>query len=109
MNHRKIDAPLAAALDEIKNAGEPLLSIFIYTARSHDESATTFLNSLGVRVYSAHQEIFTATVSPHTVKELSQQPWVRYVKLSQKLQLRNQDQTLSAEKHRRVVSAKFGG
>ena len=89
MNYQKVDATLAAALDEIKNAEEPTLAVFIYTARSRDETATIFLNGLGVRVYSTHQEIFTATVSPHTVKELSQQPWVRYVKLSQKLNLRN--------------------
>jgi hypothetical protein len=85
MNYRKVDATLAAALDEIKSAEEPMLAVFIYTAKSRDETATTFLNGIGVRVYSKNQEIFTATVSPHTVKELSQQPWVRYVKLSQKL------------------------
>ncbi len=89
MNYHKVDAPLAAAVDEIKNAEEPLLAVFIYTAKSRDETATTFLNGIGVRVYSKNQEIFTATVSPHTVKELSQQPWVRYVKLSQKLHLLN--------------------
>jgi hypothetical protein len=89
MNHRKIDATLAAALDEIKSAEEPLLSVFIYTAKSRDETATIFLNGIGVRVYSTNQEIFTATVSPQTVKKLSQQPWVRYVKLSQKLHMLN--------------------
>jgi hypothetical protein len=46
----------------------------VYTAKSCDETATTFLNGIGVRVYSKNQEIFTATVSPYTVKELSQQP-----------------------------------
>lgn len=89
MNYHKVDAPLAAALDEIKSAEESLLAVFIYTAKSRDETATTFLNGIGVRVYSKNQEVFTATVSPHTVKELSQQPWVRYVKLSQKLHLLN--------------------
>lgn len=89
MNHHKIDATLAAALDESKNPEEPMLAVFIYTAKSRDETATIFLNGLGVRVYSKNQDTFTATVSPHTVKELSQQPWVRYVKLSQKLHLLN--------------------
>lgn len=89
INYRKVDAPLAAAVDEIKNTEEPTLAVFIYTAKSRDETATTFLNGLGIRVYSAHQEIFTATVSPHTVKELSQQPWVRFVKLSQELHMLN--------------------
>ncbi len=89
MNNRKVDAMLAAALDEIKSAEEPLLAVFIYTAKSRDETATIFLNDIGVRVYSANQQIFTATVSPHTVEELSHQPWVRYVKLSQKLHMLN--------------------
>ena len=89
MNYHKVDAPLAAAVDEIKNAEEPLLAVYIYTAKSRDESATIFLNGLGVRVYSKNQDTFTATVSPHTVRELSQQPWVRYVKLSPKLHMRN--------------------
>lgn len=81
MNYHKIDATLVAALDEIKNADEPMLSVFIYTAKSRDETATIFLNGIGVRVYSKNQDTFTAIVSPHTIKELSQQPWVRYVKL----------------------------
>lgn len=89
MNHRKIDAPLAAAVAEIENAEEPMLAVFIYTAQSRDEAATIFLNGIGVRVYSKNQEIFTATVSPQTVKKLSQQPWVRYVKLSSKLHILN--------------------
>jgi len=89
MNYRKVDAPLAAAVDEIKSPEESLLAIFIYTAKTRDETATIFLNGIGVRVYSKNQEIFTATVSPQTVKKLSQQPWVRYVKLSQKLHLLN--------------------
>ncbi len=89
MNYPKIDATLAAALDESKSAEEPLLAVFIYTAKSRDETATIFLNGIGVRVYSPNQEIFTATVSPQTVKKLSQQPWVRYVKSSQKLHMLN--------------------
>lgn len=89
INYRKVDAPLAAAVEEIENTEDPTLAIFIYTARSRDEAATIFLHRLGIRVYSTNQEIFTATVSPHTVKELSQQPWVRFVKLSQKLHMLN--------------------
>jgi hypothetical protein len=56
MNYRKVDATLAAALDEINNAEEPLLAVFIYTAKSRDETATIFLNGIGVRVYSKNQE-----------------------------------------------------
>lgn len=89
MNYRKIDAPLVAAVDEIKNAEEPLQAVFIHTAKAPDETATTFLKAMGVRINSPQQKIFTANLSPHAVKELSQQPWVRYVKLSQKLHMLN--------------------
>lgn len=85
MNYQKLDAALAAAVDESKSAEEPLLAVYIYTAKSRDESATVFLNGLGIRVYSKNQDTFTAIVSPRTVKKLSQQPWVRYVKLFPKL------------------------
>jgi len=39
MDYHKVDAPLAAAVDEIENAEEPTLAVFIYTAKSRDETA----------------------------------------------------------------------
>jgi hypothetical protein len=88
MNYRKLDARLAAALVEMENPEEPALSVFIHLAQAPDSSAATFLKTLGVKA-PARQQIVTAKVSPHAVAELSMQPWVRYVKLSQPLHMRN--------------------
>lgn len=82
MNYDKLDPLLAAAVDKSTNDEAPLLPIYIYTAKARDESATIFLNGIGVRVYSKNQDTFTAAVSPQTVKSLSLQPWVRYIKFS---------------------------
>jgi hypothetical protein len=62
MNYGKADTPLAAAVDEIKNTEEPMLAVFRFIAKAADEAATTFLNGIGVMVYSICQQIFTATV-----------------------------------------------
>jgi hypothetical protein len=88
MNYRKLDARLAAALDEMKNPEEPALAVFIHMVQAPDSSAATFLKEIGVKVVS-RQQIVTAKVSPRAVAELSKQPWVRYVKLSQPLHMRN--------------------
>jgi hypothetical protein len=89
MNYRKLDAKLTAALDEMENPEEPKLLVFIHIAPTSDSSATTFLEEIGVKVASTRQQIFTAKISPREVKELSEQPWVRYVKLSQPLRMLN--------------------
>lgn len=94
MNYRKLDTRLAAALDEMQNNGdrdltEPALSVFIHMAQAPDSAATRFLKEIGVKLTSAQQQIITAKVSPRAVEELSQKPWVRYVRLSQKLRLLN--------------------
>ncbi|MDZ7361842.1 MAG: hypothetical protein ONB46_14115 [candidate division KSB1 bacterium] len=84
MNYRKLDAKLAAVLDEMEDPEEAALSVFIYMASRPDPAASTFLKKIGVKV-SGQQQIVTAQVSPRAVKELSKQPWVRAVKLSRTL------------------------
>ncbi len=84
MNYRKLDAKLAAVLDEMENSEEAALSVFIYMTPRPDPNASTFLKEIGVKV-SARQQIVTAKVSPRAVEELSKQPWVRAVKLSRPL------------------------
>lgn len=89
MDNSKIDAVLAAALDEMKNPEERVLSVFIHTAQKVDLTETTFLREIGVRGATAGKRVFTATLSPRAVEELSKQPWVRYVKLSNRLRMVN--------------------
>jgi hypothetical protein len=87
MNYQKLDAALAMAVDEVENPQEATLVVFIHTEKSLNTQAVTFLNSLGIKGVMDDTDIYTATVSASTVSELSQQPWVKSIKLSQKLRL----------------------
>ncbi|BAZ11129.1 hypothetical protein NIES4071_29550 [Calothrix sp. NIES-4071] len=86
MNYQKLDAALAMAVSEVEDPQEPSLVVFIHTDNL-DTQAITFLNRLGIKGVTNNTDIYTATVSSSTVSELSQQPWVKSIKLSQKLRL----------------------
>ncbi|GAB4533624.1 MAG: hypothetical protein Kow0063_15840 [Anaerolineae bacterium] len=87
MDYRKVDAALAAALDEVQDPEEPTLSVFIHTAYAPQDAEVAFLKDLGVRGVTGTRQVFTATLSPRAVAELSEQPWLRYMKLSRRLRL----------------------
>ncbi|NJR16870.1 MAG: hypothetical protein HC785_14930 [Calothrix sp. CSU_2_0] len=89
MNYQKLDAGLAIALNEIENPEEPSLVVFVHTNSPLDADKITFLESFGITGVTEGKDIFTATLSVNAISELSQQPWVQYLKLSQKLRLIN--------------------
>ncbi len=89
MNYQKLDAALAMAVNDVKNSQEPSLVVFVRTNQPLDDSALTFLHNLGVKGVTQAKEIFTANVSTNAISQLSQQPWVQYLQLSQKLRLVN--------------------
>lgn len=74
------------ALNEVQDSEEQSLVVFIHTEPVPDAKATTFLESLGVKVPKG-RDVFTATLSANAVSQLSAQPWVQYIRLSQKLRL----------------------
>jgi hypothetical protein len=86
MNYQKLDAALAMALKDIQNPDDRSLVVFIHTEPIPD-AATDFLESLGVSGVSSGRSAFTATLSVNAISQLSDQPWVKYLKLSQKLHL----------------------
>lgn len=89
MNYQKLDAPLSMALKDVQNTDEPSLQVFIHTKPvSNAESAV--LENLGISGVTSGKDVFTATLSPNAISQLSEQPWVDHVKLSQKLHLANQ-------------------
>ncbi|MGI8501207.1 MAG: hypothetical protein ACR2LR_08710, partial [Hassallia sp.] len=51
---------------------------------------TAALENLGVSGVTSGKDVFTATLSPSAISQLSEQPWVEHVKLSQTLHLANQ-------------------
>jgi hypothetical protein len=87
MNYQKLDAALAMALNDVESLDECSLVVFIHTEPIPDHAAIVVLESLGVSNVSSGQDVFTATLSVNGVSQLSEQPWVQYLKLSQKLRL----------------------
>lgn len=85
MNYQKIDASLSAALSETTISNEPDLIVFVRTMSAPNNEQKTELKRLGIRDIPASGKIFSAQVSPQTVKELSEKSWVRRVSLSQQL------------------------
>jgi hypothetical protein len=84
MDYSKIDAPLSEALSESPAKDKSQLLVFIHTNRDLNQEEAAELHSLGV-TGSAQQRIVTAKLSPTNVDELSHKPWIRSIKLSQKL------------------------
>ncbi|MBG1271025.1 hypothetical protein [Nostoc sp. WHI] len=89
MNYQKLDAALATALNDVKDPEESSLGVFIHTEPVLDSAAIAVLESLGVSGVTSGRDIFTATLSPNAISQLSEQSWVKYLKRSQQLHLVN--------------------
>ncbi len=89
MNFQKLDASLAMALNDVLEPETPNLVVFIHTQSPLEPDAIAVLENTGISNIIASQEVFTATLSAHTIAQLSEQPWVKYLKLSHKLRLAN--------------------
>ncbi|MBI3271583.1 MAG: hypothetical protein HYZ53_21510 [Planctomycetes bacterium] len=87
MDRTKIDAPLVAALDDVKDPEERGLLVFVHASGSPPADDLRFLEELGVAAQAATKPIFTATLSANGLGQLTDRPWVRYVRLSSKLRL----------------------
>ncbi len=89
MNYQKLDAALATALNDVQNLEDSNLGVFIHTEPILDSAATDVLERLGVSGVTSGKDIFTATLSPNAISQLSEQSWVKYLKRSQQLGLVN--------------------
>ncbi|AKG20143.1 hypothetical protein [Calothrix sp. 336/3] len=87
MNYQKLDTALAMGLSNVENPDTRSFVVFIHTQASIDSPAIEFLENMGVNQVNDGREVFTATLSPHQISQLSEQPWIKYLKLSQKLRL----------------------
>jgi hypothetical protein len=86
MDYSKIDAPLAAQLKS-KDPDE-LFPVFISVSKDIGEQEQSFLKRIGIMSSVANMRIFSATIPSQAIDELSEQPWIRYIKLSTALQLK---------------------
>ncbi|MCX7594010.1 MAG: hypothetical protein N2235_09645 [Fischerella sp.] len=88
MNYQKLDTALAMALNQVQDPQERTLVVFIHTKPVFGGSgAAAILENLGVSGIAEGKDVFHATLSLNEISKLSEQPWVQYLKLSQKLRL----------------------
>jgi hypothetical protein len=86
VDYSRIDGALALACEETPE-DERSLTVFVHTKSPPDREQVEKLSSAGVNVPSGERKIFTATLSPAEVAVLSHEPWIRNLKLSQRLRM----------------------
>jgi hypothetical protein len=87
MNYQKIDAAMAAALEECQGKEDMALEVFIHMIRPADEAMARFVRKLGISETIVGRSIVTGTLTVQEVDLLTEQPWVRFLRLSQRLRL----------------------
>ncbi|MEM6754523.1 MAG: hypothetical protein AAF630_16315 [Cyanobacteria bacterium P01_C01_bin.38] len=87
MNFSKLDTALILALKKIEDRSKSSLVVFIHVEPNLDSKATAILKGNGVSGITAQRDVFTATLSLNAISQLSEQPWVKYLKLSGELRL----------------------
>jgi hypothetical protein len=84
MDYSKIDAQLAAYLKG--TSGAEAISVFIYINKKLDELEKKYLEKYSISFTNEVPLVFSATVSTSAIDELSHQPWIKYFKMSTKMQ-----------------------
>ncbi len=87
-DHAKLDAALASALEDVPGPEARVLPVFVEAAGELPEAGRSLLSELGVGEPIGN--VTTATLSARQVADLSDQPWVRYLRLSGRLRLLGQ-------------------
>ena len=88
MDYAKLDAALATALSKVRDSEARGLVVFIHTVDVPGTVEEAWLEKLGISNSNmSGKQIFTATLSAQEIAELSDQPWVQHIRLSQKLRL----------------------
>jgi hypothetical protein len=87
-DHAKLDAALASALEDLTDPEARVLPVFVEMAGELPEDGRSMLSELGVGEPTG--SMATASLSARQVAELSDQPWVRYLRLSGRLRLLGQ-------------------
>jgi len=84
MNYNKVDAALAAALKS-EETDKNFIPVFVGVNKGLGQNEKEYLQKLGLIFNKDIPEIITATISREAISELSDQSWVRYLKLSTRL------------------------
>jgi len=82
----KLDADLSAELDQAPaDPNEPVFLVYVQTDRPLGPAEAAVFSRVGATGDFVGRDLFTATLSVRAIGELSNQPWVRYLKLSRRL------------------------
>ena len=84
MNYNKVEAALAAALKS-EETDKNFIPVFVGVNKGLGQNEKEYLQKLGLIFNKDIPEIITATISQEAISELSDQSWVRYLKLSTRL------------------------
>ena len=84
MNYNKVDAALSAALKS-EETDKNFIPVFVGVNKGLGQNEKEYLQKLGLIFNKDIPEIITATISQQAISELSDQSWVRYLKLSTRL------------------------
>jgi hypothetical protein len=84
MNYNKVDAALAAALKS-EETDKNLIPVFVGVKKGLGQDEKEYLQKLGLTFNKNVPEVIPTTISQEAISELSDQSWVRYVKLSTRL------------------------
>ena len=84
-DHAKLDAALASALEDVPGPEARVLPVFVEVTAEVPEAGRSLLAALGVG--EPIGTVTTATLSARQVADLSDQPWVRYLRLSGRVRL----------------------
>lgn len=84
-DYGKLDAGLASALEDVPDGDARVLPVFVEVAGELPDAGRSALADLGLTEPTGG--VVTATLSARQVSQLSDQPWVRYLRLSGRLRL----------------------
>jgi hypothetical protein len=87
-DHAKLDAALASALEDVPDPDARALPVFVEVSAELPAAGRSMLEELGAGEPLGN--VATATLSARQVGDLSDQPWVRYLRLSGRLRLLGQ-------------------
>lgn len=87
MDFQKFSLELACYLWDTTNQDEGL-SVFIHTTHALNTDELAVLERLKIKIADPKQTIFTAVLSKTELLELVDEPWITFIALSRKLQLK---------------------
>ena len=89
MNWQKVDPLLASALGDVEDLDVPQFSVFVVTVGGVGPAECEFLDKLGIETAERKldSKLITVKLSARAIGGLSEQSWVRSLRLSRNLQL----------------------